>query len=132
MGHVSHSKKKRWRKTAARAVLVLGIVLLIGSSIDFIYHARTYAACSATASDLLTGVAWSRPSEAECAEGLLGIEGRLRQDAMAAMLGILLACGAGIPLSKFRRRTKRLLFLTEVAFVVVGSAYTVLLFTVLR
>lgn len=132
MGHVSHSKKKRWRKTAARAVLVVGIVLLIGSSVDFIYHARTYAECSATAPDLLTGVAWSRPSEAECAEGLLGIEGHLRQDAMAAMVGILLACGAGIPLSKFRRRTKRLLVLTEVAFVVVGTVYTVLLFTVLR
>jgi hypothetical protein len=131
MGHVSHNKKKRWRKTAARAVLVLGIVLLIGSSIDFIYHARTYAECSATASDLLTSASWSRPSDAECAEGL-GIEGHLRQDAMAAMVGILLACGAGIPLAKARRRTKRLLVLTEVAFVVVGTVYTALLFTILR
>ena len=131
MGHVSHNKKKRWRKTAARAALVLGIVLLVGSSVDFIYHAQTYAECSATASDLLTSVPWLRPGT-DCAEGLLGIEGHLRQDAMAAMVGILLACGAGIPLSKFRRRTKRLLVLTEVAFVVVGTVYTVLLFTVLR
>jgi hypothetical protein len=132
MGHVSHSKKMRWRKPAARAVLVLGIVLLIESSIDFIYHAETYAECSATASDLLTWVPWLRPSGTDCDEGLQAIERHLRLDAMAAMVGILLACGAGIPLSKFRRRTKRLLVLTEVAFVVVGTVYTALLFTVLR
>ena len=132
MGHVSHRKKKRWRKTAARAVLVSGIVLLIGGSVDFIYHAQTYAGRSATVSDLLTSGPWLRPTSTDCAEGLLGIEGHLQQDAMAAMVGILLACGAGLPLAKLRRRTKRLLYLTEVAFAVVGTVYTALLFTVLR
>jgi predicted nucleic acid-binding Zn ribbon protein len=134
MGHESHRRKRSLRKTAARIVLVLGILAFAGAVAHFTYLAYESGDCFTANTDADTGMPDRRvPVDSEeCRLILSHNEDHQRVDAAIAMLAIVILIGSVVRLSNASRRTRRIVFMVEVALIAVGAVYAILLATFLR
>ena len=128
MGPGRHRRKKPWSRVVARAVLVLGFVLVLGGISDFAYRAQIHALCSDTNSDVLSSKSWFKPDPLDCIEDSPTADTRLQVDALIVLVGILLLIGAGVTLSRAQHRTKRAVLATELAVLILTVVYSLLWF----
>lgn len=133
MGHVSHHKEHLLTRPAARIVVVLTAVIFAGAALHFAYTAYESSQCY-TGTDYFSTEPQSRQAvdSDECRLILSHSEEHQRIDASVAMLAILVAIGAAVRLSNASRRTRRVVLVVEIAVVVVGAFYTILLASLLR
>ena len=134
MGHVSHRGKRALAKTAARIVLVLGILAIAGAVTHFAYLAYESRDCFTATTDADTGLPQRRVpvDSGDCRQILSRGEDHQRIDAAIALLAIVIVIGAAVRLSNASRRTRRVVLMLEIAVVAVGIVYTILLAFVLR
>jgi hypothetical protein len=134
MGHGSHHKKSSVPRRAARIALILGILAFVGATLHFIFTAYESSECYTSSTDPETGQPQrQKPVDSgECRMIISETESHQRVDATIALVAIVFVVGGAVRLSNANRRTRRLMLIAEVAVVVIGVIYTILLASILR
>jgi hypothetical protein len=105
---MSHRRRRKLRKTAARVVLVLSIVVFTAAAADFAITTYQKTNClngdSGDPSGL--GKAQSVIKSDDCFAAIMEGDRHLRRDGAVAMLALAMAIAVGVIRSKAHRRTR--------------------------